>query len=79
MDFESKQKIGIIIQKHILSTKIGYVIDLMKSNKPKCEPINDTPADTNDVVYIYTTQTYNTSEPKVDEKEVKVSGIREIH
>jgi hypothetical protein len=81
MDSESEQKIGILIQKHVLSTKIGYVIDKMVSAKRKCEPIEDTSADTNDVVYVDTTQIdkiVRRSEPEFYVKEVTASRIRDI-
>lgn len=35
-----RQKIPIIIKEHILQTKIGYVIDILKLEKRKCKPIN---------------------------------------
>lgn len=81
MDSESEQKIGILIQKHVLSTKIGYVIDKMVSAKRKCEPIEDTSSDTNKFVFVDTTQTdkiIRRSEPEIYVKEVTASRIRDV-
>ena len=81
MDFESKQKIGIIIQKHILSTKIGYVIEQMVANKRKCEPITETTSDNNKVVYIESTEIdkiISESEPVISTKEITATDIRDI-
>ena len=80
MDFESKQKIGIIIQKHILSTKIGYVIEQMVANKRKCEPITETTSDNNKVVYIESTEIdkiISESEPVISTKEITATDIRD--
>ena len=80
MDFESKQKIGIIIQKHILSTKIGYVIEQMVANKRKCEPITETTSDNNKVVYIESTEIdkiISESEPVISTKEITAIDIRD--
>ena len=81
MDFESKQKIGIIIQKHVLSTKIGYVIEQMVANKRKCEPITETTSDKNKVVYIESTEIgklISESEPVISTKEITATDIRDI-
>ena len=81
MDFESKQKIGIIIQKHVLSTKIGYVIEQMVANKRKCEPITETTSDNNKVVYIESTEIdkiISESEPVISTKEITATDIRDI-
>lgn len=40
MDDLTRQKIPIIIKEHVLRTKIGYVIDILKLEKRKCRPIN---------------------------------------
>ena len=80
MDFESKQKIGIIIQKHIISTKIGYVIEQMVANKRKCEPITETTSDNNKVVYIESTEIdkiISESEPVISTKEITATYIRD--
>ena len=80
MDFESKQKIGIIIQKHVLSTKIGYVIEQMVANKRKCEPITETTSDNNKVVYIESTEIgklISESEPVISTKEITATDIRD--
>jgi hypothetical protein len=82
MDFESKQKIGIVIQKHVLSTKIGYVIDKMISTKRKCEPIEDTSYDTSKVVYVDNMEIdkmVRRSEPELSAKEITASRIRDIY
>ena len=78
MDFESKQKIGIIIQKHILSTKIGYVIDLMKSNKPKCKPVETTSSGTEKIVYIEHNPDFNNPESNVTITQVSANAIDNI-
>jgi hypothetical protein len=81
MDFESKQKIGIVIQMHVLSTKIGYVIDKMISTKRKCEPIEDTSYDTSKVVYVENMEIdkmVRRSEPELSAKEITASRIRDI-
>lgn len=59
-----EQKVAVVVEKHILNTKIGYVIEQMKRNKNACEPIKPAVHNTRDSVYIQHTDITNDNEHK---------------
>ncbi len=66
------QKVAVVVEKHIMNTKIGYVIEQMKRNKNACEPIEPAVHNTRDSVYIQHTDITNDKEQKdIDTRKIR--------
>lgn len=63
MDSQTRQKIPIIIEKHILHTKIGYLAKQLAAEKRKCTKIDHPEEDgSRSIVYIENTPLGTTKE-----------------
>jgi hypothetical protein len=63
------QKVAVVVEKHILNTKIGYVIEQIKRNKNACKPYEPAVQNTKDSVYIQHTDITNNKD--IDTREIQ--------
>jgi len=73
-----EQNVAVVVEKHILNTKIGYVIDQIKRNKNACEPIEPVVHNTRDSVYIQHTDITDDKKPNdINTRKIPKNGRAE--
>jgi len=66
-----EQKVAAVVEKHILNTKIGYVIEQINRTKNACKPIEPAVYNTKGSVYIQHTDITNNADEDIDTREIQ--------
>ena len=73
------QKIAVVVEKHILNTKIGYVVERIKRDKNACKPIEPAVYNTKDSVYIQHTDITDDNAPQnIDTQKIHNDIVEKI-